>query len=363
KGKIIVRLAGFPGQHDTTSVAWQNFKKLDKSTLIEKKNELAQKLGAVAILEFDPSVLSKKLAANVPFRFNEAMYEGDSRPESFYDRRMVLPGIKKNQIPLISVSEKVFNEFLSPSGLSYAKFEGTAAQLKQNSFDLKKINAGFNLTANTRALQLRNVLGIIEGEKTDEFIVVGGHYDHLGKHNGFIWNGADDNGSGAIAVTSIAKAFNETGMKPKRSIIFACWDGEERGELGSSYFVDHFNKIEQVKAYLNFDMIGRNSGPDAPNNQVALLYSKSAEYLADLTREQLKQANINLNINYSPMENPAGGSDNTAFALKNVPMFWYHTGGHTDYHQASDHAELINWAKMTDIIKLSFLSVWKLSNE
>ena len=104
----------------------------------------------------------------------------------------------------------------------------------------KKLHVKTCLEAKT--IKCRNVLGMIEGKNPDEIIVVGGHYDHLGIHDGFIWNGADDNASGTVGVMTIAKAFMASGVQPEKTIIFAAWTGEEKGLYGSKYFVSKAEK-------------------------------------------------------------------------------------------------------------------------
>lgn len=214
----------------------------------------------------------------------------------------------------------------------------------------------------TKTLGLRNILGIIEGENPDKIMVVGAHYDHLGKYNGHIFNGADDNGSGVVAVTTIAKAFMESGVKPKCMVIFALWDGEERGLLGSRHFIEDFEEMDKTVLYLNFDMVGRNGSPDAPGNKIAMIYTKAYQNLVETSKTHINDFNLNLDVNFSGVERPVGGSDNSGFARMDVPIFWFHTGGHTDYHKASDHVELINWQKLEDIIKLSYLNMWEFAN-
>ena len=117
-----------------------------------------------------------------------------------------------------------------------------------------------------RVLRMANVLGVIPGQRTDEYVIVGAHFDHLGTDetlaNDAIYNGADDNASGVSAVLQIARAFQASGQKPLRNVIIAFWDGEEKGLLGSKHFVQSCDFIGKVKGYLNFDMIGRNNKPD-----------------------------------------------------------------------------------------------------
>ena len=121
-------------------------------------------------------------------------------------------------------------------------------------------------------LSMRNVLGMIPGKNTKEYVIVGAHFDHLGIDPALdgdqIYNGADDNASGVSAVLQIARAFVASGQQPERNVIFAFWDGEEKGLLGSKYFVQTCPFVSQIKGYLNFDMIGRNNKPEQPKHVV-----------------------------------------------------------------------------------------------
>lgn len=217
-----------------------------------------------------------------------------------------------------------------------------------------------------RTLHMANVLGIIPGERTDEYVVVGAHFDHLGVDetlaNDPIYNGADDNASGVSAVLQIARAFMESGKKPLRNVVIAFWDGEEKGLLGSKYFVQNCEFIKNIKGYLNFDMIGRNSKPDCPNH-VVYFYTASHPVFGKWLKDDIAHYGLSIEPDYRPWDNPVGGSDNASFALHNIPIIWYHTDGHPDYHQPSDHASRLNLEKIVDITKASFLNVWNLANE
>ena len=186
-----------------------------------------------------------------------------------------------------------------------------------------------------RSLKMDNVLAYIPGKRSDEYVIVGAHFDHLGVDETLaddkIYNGADDNASGVSAVLQIARAFALSGEKPLRNVIFAFWDGEEKGLLGSKHFVQH----------------------------CPFLKPAFGEWLKrDITRYGLQ-----LQPDYRPWDNPVGGSDNASFARSGIPVIWYHTDGHPDYHQPSDHAALLNWEKVVEITKASFLNVWNLANE
>lgn len=215
-------------------------------------------------------------------------------------------------------------------------------------------------------LSMRNILGKIEGKNPNEYVIIGAHYDHLGGdpmlEGDQIYNGADDNASGVSAVLQIAKAFLATGEKPERTVIFAFWDGEEKGLLGSKYFVQNFPGIKKVKGYLNFDMIGRNNNEAKPTH-VVYFYTEAHPVFGDWLKNDIKKYNLNLTPDYRPWDKPVGGSDNASFALLDIPVIWYHTDGHPDYHMPSDHADKINWNKVVDITKASFLNMWNLANE
>lgn len=215
-------------------------------------------------------------------------------------------------------------------------------------------------------LSMRNVLGMIPGKNTKEYVIVGAHFDHLGIDPALdgdqIYNGADDNASGVSAVLQIARAFLASGQQPERNVIFAFWDGEEKGLLGSKYFVQTCPFLSQIKGYLNFDMIGRNNKPQQPK-QVVYFYTAAHPVFGDWLKEDIRKYSLQLEPDYRAWENPIGGSDNGSFAKVGIPIIWYHTDGHPDYHQPSDHADRLNWDKIVEITKASFLNMWKMANE
>ena len=215
-------------------------------------------------------------------------------------------------------------------------------------------------------LTMRNVLGMIPGKNTKEYVIVGAHFDHLGidpvLDGDQIYNGADDNASGVSAVLQIARAFLASGQQPERNVIFAFWDGEEKGLLGSKYFVQTCPFLSQIKGYLNFDMIGRNNKPQQPK-QVGYFYTAAHPVFGDWLKEDIRKYGLQLEPDYRAWENPIGGSDNGSFAKVGIPIIWYHTDGHPDYHQPSDHADRLNWDKVVEITKASFLNMWKMANE
>ena len=215
-------------------------------------------------------------------------------------------------------------------------------------------------------LNLRNILAKIDGKNPNEIVIIGAHYDHLGYdlmlEGDQIYNGADDNASGVQAVLQVAKAFLATGEQPERTVIFAFWDGEEKGLLGSRYFAMTYPEIGKVKGYLNYDMIGRNNQEDRPM-QFVYFYTAAYEAFGDWLKKDIETYRLQLDPDYRAWDNPVGGSDNGTFAKLGIPIIWYHTDAHPDYHLPGDQSERLNWLKLVDITKASFLAFWKLANE
>lgn len=217
-----------------------------------------------------------------------------------------------------------------------------------------------------QTLNLSNVLAVVPGKKTDEFVVVGAHLDHEGVYPDVegdnIYNGADDNASGVSAVLQIMKAFAVSGAQPERTIVFAFWDGEEFGLLGSKYFTQTFPDINRIKGYLNFDMVGGNNRSDDPSYFV-YFYTEAHPAMGDWLRNDISKHGFALNPDIRSWDNPIGGSDQGSFARYGVPIVWYHTDAQPHYNQPSDEAHTINYPKLTDITRASYLTTWHLANE
>ncbi|KAA6311951.1 hypothetical protein EZS27_037025, partial [termite gut metagenome] len=234
-----------------------------------------------------------------------------------------------------------------------------------------------------RRLQLQNVVGYIEGKKKEEYVVLGAHYDHVGIDELLvgdqIYNGADDNGAAVIAVLQAAKAFVASGIKPERSIIFAFWDGEEVNYLGSEYFVLNFPQLSRISAYVNLDMIGRSDGyvpvfypefdvsaPTAENSalgkQFHLLYTRELTGASQQLMKDIQLQNLNVEPKQGVINPAARGSDQLSFSLRGVPVQWFFTGLHPDYHTPQDEINRIDLDKLTDLTKAVYLSVEQLAN-
>jgi len=218
-----------------------------------------------------------------------------------------------------------------------------------------------------------NVLAFIEGtEKPEEIIVLSAHLDHLGVRNEEIFNGADDNGSGTVAILKIAEAFQkakEAGNGPKRSILFLHVTGEEKGLLGSKYYVNNpIFPLKNTITNLNIDMIGRVDDVHEQNpNYIYLIGSdKLSTELHNISEEINKKfTNINLDYTYNGDEDPNRfyyRSDHYNFAKNNIPIIFYFNGMHQDYHEPSDTPDKINYEQLQKRAQLIFYTTWELAN-
>ncbi len=370
KGKIILRLSGFPGIKDTASAAYKTLKPKDRMAewgLSRDKNRWAKDAGAAGVIEIiDNRNLPRDWTINIPLRYNTPTYEGETelRPGK-YDN-MSIPGdtISSRLINII-VTNRVANKIIEKSKISISEFEKYAAEkMKPASKDIDDIIIRIKSQTKTNLVGTRNILGLIEGENKDEVIVIGAHYDHVGMANGYIWNGADDNASGTVGVLTLAKAFAESGVKPKKSIMFALWTGEEKGLLGSEYFVSNPPpSIKKILLNLNYDMISRNDSEDSLGVNCSMNYTKAYPIFKELSEKYNKELDLGLNIEFEASDRPGGGSDHAPFAEKDIPIFYFMAGFHDDYHKPSDTADKADYKKMMNIIKLGFRDIWDLAYE
>ncbi|MFT5863071.1 MAG: hypothetical protein ACI828_001726 [Flavobacteriales bacterium] len=219
-----------------------------------------------------------------------------------------------------------------------------------------------------------NVLAFIEGsEKPEEVLVISAHLDHVGMdQNGNVFNGADDDGSGTVALLEIAEAFKqakEDGVGPRRSILLLHVTGEEKGLYGSKYYTENpVYPLANTIANLNIDMIGRNDDDHlTDNNYVYLIGSKMlSQELHDLSAAiNMKYFNMNLDYRFDAPNDPNRfyyRSDHYNFAKHKIPVIFYFNGVHDDYHRISDTADKINYPLLAERTKLVFATAWELAN-
>jgi len=232
-----------------------------------------------------------------------------------------------------------------------------------------------NFESSNDKIKSENVAAIIKGsEKPDEYLIISSHLDHIGiTGDGEINNGADDDGSGTVALLEIAEAFKkatEAGNGPKRSIVFLHVTGEEKGLLGSQYYtdIDPIVPLENTVANLNIDMIGRiDPNREGDRNYIYLIGSdKLSLELHNLSEDVNKRfTNIELDYTYNDEEDPNRfyyRSDHYNFAKNNIPIIFYFNGTHADYHKPSDTPDKINYDLLENRSKLIFHTAWEIAN-
>ena len=222
-------------------------------------------------------------------------------------------------------------------------------------------------------MDTENVLGFIEGtDKKEDVIVVSAHHDHLGKHDGQVFNGADDDGSGTTAIITMAEAFaraKKEGHGPRRSLLFLSVTGEEKGLFGSEYYSKHpVFPLASTEADLNVDMIGRTDPEhESKGDYVYVIGSdKLASKLKVIAEAENKQyTQLDLDYRYDDPADPNRfyyRSDHYNFAVNNIPVAFFFNGVHADYHKESDEIGKIQFDKMEKRARLVFHLAWALAN-
>ncbi len=264
--------------------------------------------------------------------------------------------------------------FLSPStakaifGDSYTDSK-TGAELSTKVSLLATMNESVNFVS-------ENVLGFLEGtDKKEEILVITAHYDHIGMQGAEVNNGADDDGSGTVAVLELAEAFAQAakeGNRPRRSILFMTVSGEEKGLLGSRYYtdIDPIFPLENTVVNLNIDMIGRIGGDYIEKNDPNYVYvigsDKLSTELHQLSEDiNKKYINLQLDYKYNDENDPNRfyyRSDHYNFAKNNIPIIFYFNGVHEDYHKPTDTVDKIHFPKLEKISRLVFMTAWEIAN-
>jgi len=357
KGKIVLKLAGLPDFARTSLTS------SEISVSARETETFMREAGVLAIMEFDPgtfivtSGLTSDFSRMSPAEFRP-LPPGTSASYS-------LPtGTGSGEPVRIRISAKTASILLSGTGVDIDEYRTLAdSNSAKPAYETKGKFVRIAAKVTTSQVITRNVLGIIEGKNRNEIIVVGAHYDHMGMTDGYIWNGADDNASGCVGVLTLAKAFMETGIKPEKSIVFALWSGEEQGLLGSRYFVSNLPfPASTIRLNLNYDMISRYISPEE-TNRVTMTYTDSFPWFRELTEDNIKKYNIDLDIDFQPSADPPGGTDHRSFVAAGIAVMRVKPGHREEYHTPSDETQTIDWDIMEKIIRISFANLRSLADK
>ncbi len=303
--------------------------------------------------------------------------------------------------PAVAARDEFFEFLFKGQEVSYAELKAKAAEREAlPRFTLKNVKITFNIDVDYRIVRTqftRNVVGIVEGmdpKLRKTYVAFGAHYDHVGYSQGEIvqtdfgprraetpgrvteaaiddriWNGADDDGSGTVTIMEVAKAF-ALGPRPRRSLLFVWHAGEERGLYGSRYYADYPTvPIDSIVAQINMDMVGRNHDNKAEeaNTLFVIGSDRISTELHNLTidtnQAMAKPLKLDFELNDpSDLEQFYYRSDHYSYAAKGIPIVFFTTGLHPDYHFNTDSVDKINFEKMSRVGLLAYTLGVRLGN-
>ncbi|MFL5764821.1 MAG: M28 family peptidase [Bacteroidia bacterium] len=353
KDKVVMILAGEPFKDGLSLISgssqpslWTSYNKV--------KTEKARGSGIKALLiivdDVAKGVEDNRHRLETPSLKLEA--GGQDMPVIYISREMANSILKKTTVDKLA-------EKISKSGKPYGRKLKASVQIAVKN-DVKKIEA-------------ENVLGYVEGsDLKNELVVITAHYDHLGKEGNVVFNGADDDGSGTVAVMQLAKTFMQAkkdGHGPRRSMLFMTVSGEEKGLLGSSYYTSHpVYPLENTVCDLNIDMIGRVDEKHSNNpNYIYLIGSDKLSSELHNISEKANKTYSGLALDYTYNDEKDKNryyyrSDHYNFAKNGIPVIFYFNGVHADYHKETDEVDKIDFMKMEKIAKLVFYTAWEVAN-
>lgn len=367
-GKIVVAFEGEPRLADGSYLISGNteMSKWSKGDAWKEKMATAKSKGAKALL-----LISKQ---NVE-EFEKVIKQRQTMLKRFGNARINFAEEKDPQSSDFGVltigptmAAELFNTTVAELSILKEKAitKSVANQLEKQSVKIK-------IERTVQPVETYNVLGYLEGtDKKDELVIVTSHYDHVGVTDGKIYNGADDDGSGTVSVLEVAQAFSEaakSGNKPRRSMLFMTVTGEEKGLLGSEYYVRHpVFPLESTVCDINIDMVGRTDKEhEGKGDYIYVIGSDklSSELHASLIEQNAKHNPIDLDFRFNDPNDPNRfyyRSDHYNFAKNKIPVAFFFNGVHDDYHQPTDDVEKIEFDKMEKRAKLVFYLAWDIAN-
>jgi Zn-dependent M28 family amino/carboxypeptidase len=381
KGKVVLILDHEPGERDRNS-PFDGVVTSEPSTAW-RKVLAAQEKGAAAVL-FVSDVHNHPGAANFEAAARAAWPEKPPRILNY----TLAAWADRIRIPAAQVSPALAASLAGRTAESFAELARSAETA--HGFTPVALTAAGKvdlLTAVDRhVVPDRNVLASLEGSDPrlkNEWVIVSAHFDHNGADPTQVFNGADDNGSGTVALLEIADAYAlaaHQGMRPKRSVLFAAWNSEERGLLGAWAFTEQPPiPLTAIAAVLNMDMIGRNEEipvggggrfngfdiqtAESNSNAVNMMAFSKVPDITTVVEKANAGIGLELKKRYdNNSSNLVRRSDQWPFLQRGVPAMGFMTGLHPDYHTQYDRPEKINYVKMEKIARLVYQASWDLAN-
>ncbi len=356
-GKIVLVMQHEPGEEDAASVF--NGKDPTKYSSIVYKMENAIQHGATGVLVITGPLHHLMInPRGYPWPSLSKIIPDDALP-------LILKDKDEKALPIVHVGKEFMNMLFG----SVDSLKSLQAYMDHNMRPQSKEFPDIQVKMKTNIIETQiksdNVIGLLPGsdpELKNEYLVIGAHYDHLGfsdehaEGEDYIYNGADDNASGTAGVLLLAEAFVKAETSPKRSVLFMTFSGEEKGLFGSTaYARDPSVPLENTIAMLNLDMISRNH-PDTLQIRGAAL----SPDLTEIVKNENRSIGFELLLDKSKS---VSGSDHVPFYNRNIPVIFFFTGTHDDYHTVRDNPDAIDADKAAQVIRLVFRTAWNIAND
>ncbi len=367
KGKVVAILGGLPpGAEWQTPDLVSRYGSTGARQRFAAKLDVARSLGARAVLAIERDESAERLA-----------FEASKAAPTFY---LSFDDEEARKAPLVLVSPRAGDALLASAGLT-ARSAGTGQPRA-----MAGVTATVSFGGEEHLVLSRNILGMIAGADPrvrDEAVVIGAHLDHLGRSGETMYPGADDNASGVAALIEIAKAFASSASRPRRTIVFAFWTGEEEGHLGSDYYVRHpLWPLERTSVYLNLDMIAHAWTSEEMRKLVAdtgleegeaflakvqpadFIELGVADWTPDLTPVLARAARATgLALHFDRIDGKSGGSDYREFARRQRPFVRFFGNYFDGYHEPTDTPDRLDAAQVQKMARLALVSAWLFADQ
>jgi hypothetical protein len=293
----------------------------------------------------------------------------DFKPASpkISERADFISSKSKYQYEGVNISADLADKLLKSTGKTLKEIVDEVEKDGKSQIITLKTSAEIHGNVMFRKTKVSNILGIVEGSGLkNEYIVLSAHHDHLGTINKKIYNGADDNASGVASVLEVARLIakaKKEGKGPRRSVLVLLTAAEEKGLVGSNYYVDNpIFPLNEVKACINIDMVGRIDDKHISTNGDYIYVVNNEKTNGNLLEIIEKSNGDNIAINTKDLNSLFNRSDHYNFALHNIPAVLLTSGLHNDYHTPRDRAELIDFGAMWKRSRFIFALIWNLAN-
>lgn len=362
-GKIVLVWDHEPRETDPASVFNGTGNTIYASNYVKALN--AQKHGAIAVLHAPEPLKTHPTAQEIRQRIgHQAARAHDPIPVHALQRSEL-------RIPSVIISAGIARDLFEQAGLDPADRQKQMDRtLQSGAFEFPDLRFALRTHVKTRQQGTAwNIVGMLRGQDgalASETVIVSAHYDHDGASGERIWHGADDNASGVAGLIAIAKALTHA-ERPKRSILFVAFGAEERGMLGSHYYVQNpLRSLDSTRAVVNLDMIGRVEADSPQTRDIVVVPADergrlnligaafSAGYRCLVERRSLQfEIALDDKFDHDHALNLLSRSDHFPFLLRAIPAVWWTTGFHPDYHQTSDTAEKIDYPLMRKVVAVA----------